>query len=167
MTDLKKLEIFEDTTIREAIKAIDRGNLQLAIVVDKKRRLLGTLTDGDIRRGILSGLDIESNIKDIYFRSPLVASLTESKKEILQKALDRKVHQVPVIDENNHVIDIRQIEELIKPREKSNKVVLMVGGLGTRLKPLTEKIPKPLLKVGTKTILETILSSSDYGYKDI
>ena len=128
MTDLKKLEIFEDTTIREAIKAIDRGKLQLAIVVDKKRRLLGTLTDGDIRRGILSGLDIESNIKDIYFRSPLVASLTESKKDILQKALDRKIHQVPVIDENHHVIDIRQIEELIKPREKSSNPTPISAG---------------------------------------
>ena len=168
MTDLKKMEIFEDTTIREAIKAIDIGNLQLAIVVDKNRKLLGTLTDGDIRRGILSGLDIDSNIKGIYFRSPLVATLAESKKEIIQKALDRKIHQVPIIDENNHVIDIRQIEELIKPRKKSNKVVLMVGGLGTRLKPLTEKVPKPLLKVGNKTILETILSKLlDYGYKDI
>ena len=118
-----------DTTIREAIKAIDIGNLQLAIVVDKNRKLLGTLTDGDIRRGILNGLDIDSNIKGIYFRSPLVATLAESKKDILQKALDRKIHQVPIIDKNHHVIDIKQIEELIKPRKKSNKVVLMVGGL--------------------------------------
>ena len=75
---------------------------------------------------------------------------------------------MPVVDEENRVIGIRAIEELVRPHRKPNKVILMVGGLGTRLRPLTEETPKPMLKVGNKPILQTIVETfAQYGFTDI
>jgi dTDP-glucose pyrophosphorylase len=164
---IDKLKLKENTSIKEALKVIDNAAMQIALVVDKNDKLIGTLTDGDIRRGLLKGLDLNSPIKSIVNRNPLTAKITDTKEEILQKALAKKIRQIPIVDENGKLIGIEEIEELLKPQEKPNKVVLMVGGLGTRLRPLTETTPKPMLKVGNKPILQTIIEKfAEYGYKN-
>jgi dTDP-glucose pyrophosphorylase len=168
MINTLKIEIGKEATIKEAILAINNGNMQIALVVDKDRKLLGTVTDGDIRRGFLQGFDINSNIKGIFFKTPTVATLADSKEDILKKALKKKIHQIPIVDKNFKVIGIKEIEELVKPKQKSNKVILMVGGLGTRLKPFTDNIPKPMLLVGNKPILHSIVEKfAEYGYINI
>lgn len=168
MKSVDNIKLTPQSTIREALKIIDSGAMQIAIVVDQDDVLVGTLTDGDIRRGLLKNLALDDAIESIVFRTPTVAKLSDSKEEILQKALSKKLHQIPVVDDENHVIGMKEIEELIRPHHKLNKVVLMVGGMGTRLRPLTEKTPKPMLKVGNKPILQTIVEKfAQYGFTNI
>lgn len=156
------------STIKEALKIIDSGAMQIAIVVDENDTLIGTITDGDIRRGLLNGLELSSCIESIIYKNPTTASLSDTKEDILKKALAKKLHQIPVVDDKNRVVGIKEIEELVSPAIKPNKVVLMVGGLGTRLRPLTEEIPKPMLMVGNKPILQTIVEKfAEYGFVNI
>lgn len=168
MKSVENIKITSLSTIREALEIIDSGAMQIAIVVDENDRLVGTLTDGDIRRGLLNNLGLDNSIESIIFKTPTIATLSNTKEEILQKALGKKLHQIPIVDDQYRVVGIKEIEELIRPRIKSNKVVLMVGGLGTRLHPLTENTPKPMLKVGNKPILQTIVEKfAEYGFINI
>ena len=168
MKPVHNIKINYSATIREALKIIDNGTLQIALVVDENNILLGTLTDGDIRRGLLNNLSLDDSIDSIIFKTPMVATLSMSNEEIFEKALKYRLHKIPVVDDTGSVIGIKVIEELIKPKIKPNKVVLMVGGLGSRLRPLTNEIPKPMLKVGGKPILQTIIEKfCDHGFVNI
>jgi Mg/Co/Ni transporter MgtE len=162
---LSDIKLSNTSTIKEALSIIDKGSMQIAIVVDDDDKLIGTVTDGDIRRGLLKGLSLDSSIETIIFRTPTVANINDTKEEILKKAIAKKLLQMPIVDSENRVIGIKRIEELVKPSIKQNKVILMVGGLGTRLRPLTEEMPKPMLKVGNKPILQTIVEKfAEYGF---
>ncbi|MCG3703942.1 nucleotidyltransferase family protein [Aliarcobacter butzleri] len=168
MRNIDNIKLNINSTIKEALKIIDNGALQIALVVDENDILIGTLTDGDIRRGLLKGLDLNSSIESIIFKMPTIAKISDTKEEILKMALSKKLHQIPIVDEKGRILGIQEIEELIKPKNKTNKVILMVGGLGTRLRPLTETTPKPMLKVGNKPILQTIVEKfAEYGYTNI
>jgi len=167
---MSKLDSYRVTTnalIREALRVIDSG-IQIALVVDADNKLLGTVTDGDIRRALLNGIGLDTTIENIYFKEPLVCSVDTPKNQILKLALDKGVKQVPLVDENGVLVDIELCTDFIKHQKKKNKVILMAGGLGQRLRPLTENTPKPMLKVGDKPILETILENfKRYGFVDI
>ena len=168
MRSIEIIKLKQNATIREALEIIDKGSMQIALVVDEKNKLLGTITDGDIRRGILRGLDINSSIETIIYKKPAVAKINNTKEEILRIALKRKLHQIPIVDDDGAVLDLKEIEELIEPKIRTNKVILMVGGLGTRLRPLTKDTPKPMLKVGNKPILQTIVEKfAEYGFVNI
>jgi dTDP-glucose pyrophosphorylase len=157
MKSIEKIKITKSATIKRALKTITDGNLQIAIVVDKKGRMLGTLTDGDIRRGFLKGLDVNSSIESIVFKKPITAKKDDNKEKLLKIALSERKYQIPVVDNKGKVIGIHILDELIEHKNKSNLVVIMAGGRGMRLRPLTKNIPKPMLKVGSKPILETII----------
>ena len=168
MKNIKNIKLKQNATIKEALGIIDSGAMQIALVVDDNDKLLGTLTDGDIRRGILRGLDLDSSIETIVFKEPAVAKISSTKEEILKIALSKKLHQIPIVDDNGIVLDLKEIEELVEPKIKTNRVILMVGGLGTRLRPLTQDTPKPMLKVGNKPILQTIVEKfAEYGFVNI
>lgn len=168
MKNYKNILLTPNVTIREALKIIDSGAMKIAIVVDKDEKLIGTLTDGDIRRGILKGLSLDEAIEPIIFRTPTVCRIEDTKEKILEVAVAKKIYQIPIVDGAGKLVGIEEVDELLKPKTKTNKVVLMVGGLGTRLRPLTEDTPKPMLKVGGKPILETIiLNFKKYGFIDI
>lgn len=168
MKNIDNIKLSQNSTIKQALEIIDGGAMQIALVVEENNKLIGTLTDGDIRRGLLKGLDLNSTVESIVFKTPTVAKISDSKEEILKVAMALKLHQIPVVCENGRILGIQEIEELIKPRYKANRVVLMVGGLGTRLRPLTNDTPKPMLKVGNKPILQTIVEKfSQYGYTNI
>jgi dTDP-glucose pyrophosphorylase len=168
MKNIQNIKLNINSTIKEALQIIDNGALQIALIVDEDDKLLGTLTDGDIRRGLLKGLDLNSSIESIVFKAPTIAKISNTKEEILKLALSKKLHQIPIVDDSGKILGIQEIEELIKPKDKTNKVILMVGGLGTRLRPLTENTPKPMLKVGNKPILQTIVEKfAEYGYTNI
>lgn len=167
MKSVKDIIINRDATINEALKTISKGTFQIAIVVDKTNKLLGTLTDGDIRRGFLKGLNINSSIKSIFIKNPTIVKKNFSKEKLLSIALSKKIYQIPVVDNNRRLIGIHILDELIKSKTKSNKVVIMAGGKGMRLRPLTKNIPKPMLKVGKKPILQIILEKfKESGYKN-
>lgn len=168
MKPINKIKLTVDSTIREALRIIDSAAMQIAIVVDENDILLGTITDGDIRRGLLNGMSLDDTVEEVMFKNPTTAKMGDSKKDILKKALAKKLHQIPIVDDNNRVISIKEIEELVKSADRPNKVVLMVGGLGTRLRPLTDDTPKPMLNVGNKPILQTIVEKfAEYGFVNI
>ena len=168
MKNIKNIKLKQNATIKEALGIIDSGAMQIALVVDDNDKLLGTLTDGDIRRGILRGLDLDSSIETIVFKEPAIAKISSTKEEILKIALSKKLHQIPIVDDNGIVLDLKEIEELVEPKIKTSRVILMVGGLGTRLRPLTQDTPKPMLKVGNKPILQTIVEKfAEYGFVNI
>ena len=168
MKNIENIKLRQNATIKEALGIIDSGAMQIALVVDDNDKLLGTLTDGDIRRGILRGLDLDSSIETIVFKEPAIAKISSTKEEILKIALSKKLHQIPIVDDNGIVLDLKEIEELVEPKIKTNRVILMVGGLGTRLRPLTQDMPKPMLKVGNKPILQTIVEKfAEYGFVNI
>ena len=168
MKNIKNIKLKQNATIKEALGIIDSGAMQIALVVDDNDKLLGTLTDGDIRRGILRGLDLDSSIETIVFKEPAIAKISSTKEEILKIALSKKLHQIPIVDDNGIVLDLKEIEELVEPKIKTSRVILMVGGLGTRLRPLTQDTPKPMLKVGNKPILQTIVERfAEYGFVNI
>jgi len=168
MKSIKNLKLTEKSTIKDALKAIDKGAMKIAVVVKDDETLFGVLTDGDVRRALLNGLTLQDNIKNIVQTNPVVCFINDSKDIILSKTIGKKIYHLPVLDEQNKVVGVQDIDELLESKTKPNKVVLMVGGLGTRLRPLTENIPKPMLKVGNKPILETIINNfKKYGFTEI
>ncbi len=168
MTDYKKVLLRPTSTIKEALRAINSGAMQIALVLDEDEKLLGTLTDGDIRRALLDDFQLNDVIKSIINKNPTVCKLEDTKEKILDIAVLKKIYQIPIIDNDGKLVGVEEVDELLKQKVKTNKVVLMVGGLGTRLRPLTENTPKPMLKVGNKPILETIiLSFKKYGFVNI
>ncbi|RRS31270.1 MAG: alcohol dehydrogenase [Epsilonproteobacteria bacterium (ex Lamellibrachia satsuma)] len=168
MKNYKDILLKPTSTIKEALQIIDSGAMKIALVIEENKKLIGTLTDGDIRRGLLNNLSLDDSIESIIFKNPTVCNIEDTKEHILEVAIERKLYQVPIVDHEGKLVGIEVINELLKPSVKTNKVVLMVGGLGTRLRPLTEHIPKPMLKVGDKPILETImLNFKKYGFTNI
>ena len=168
MKNYKEILLNPTSTIKEALQIIDSGAMRIALVVDSDENLLGTLSDGDIRRGLLNNLALTDSIESVIFRTPTVCTVDDTKEKILEIALAKKIYQIPIVDNEGKLVGIEEVDELLKPSSKSNKVVLMVGGLGTRLRPLTEHTPKPMLKVGNKPILETIIVNfKKYGFTSI
>ena len=155
-----KVLIPPGASIHDAIEAIDRGSLQICLVVDTERRLLGTVTDGDIRRAILAGMDMRAPAEGIMYRTPHVGREGDAKETLLARMAAEVIRQIPLLDAEGRVVGLAYIEDLLSPpKARENWVVLMAGGMGTRLRPLTESAPKPLLTVGDKPLLETILES--------
>lgn len=157
MNNWEKLLISPSTVIIKALEIIDSGARQIGIVVDENQRLLGTITDGDIRRGLLKGKTLNDPIDSVMNPYPIVASNYDTKENILQLMKFRQLRAIPVIDEDGRIINVETLDELLLPPKRDNTVVLMAGGLGSRLSPLTDDCPKPLLKVGERPVLETIL----------
>ncbi len=168
MQEIQKIKLTVDSTIKEALQIIDLGAVKFAIVVDKDDKLIGTLTDGDIRRAILDGKTLDTKIENVYFKEPTVVNVNNTKEEIINLCTSKKIYQIPVVDNEGKVVSIDLLDELLKPEVHANKVVLMVGGLGTRLRPLTDNTPKPMLPVGGKPILQTIVEKFvSYGFVNI
>ena len=159
MKDWRNVLISVSTPIREAIKVIDEGALQIALVVSAELRLLGTITDGDVRRGILKGVALEEPASRIMNANPTFARVQQSRNEILNLLQQKSLHQVPVLDQEGRLVGMEVIEALLRRQSRDNLVVIMAGGLGSRLVPLTNDCPKPMLRVGGKPILETIIEN--------
>ncbi len=162
----KKTLIPPSASIRDAISAIEAGVMQLAMVVDEQMRLLGTVTDGDVRRGLLQGHTLESPTNLVMNSLPTVARSHEDSQTILALMKLKQLRQIPIVDEFGRVMGVELLDELIQDKERDNRVLLMAGGLGSRLAPLTDNCPKPMLKVGGKPLLETILANFiDQGFR--
>ena len=168
MKDIDKILLKPTSTIKEALKALEHGSKKIVLVVDDEKKLLGTLTDGDIRRALLKELSLNDFVESIIFKTPITFKQNYNREEILEVALKQKLYQIPIVDDENRLIDIVEVDELLQPKNKTNTVVLMAGGFGTRLRPLTEHTPKPMLHVGDKPILETIINNfKKHGFTNI
>jgi len=157
--DIKSLQIPLSETIANAIAAIDIGHAQIALVVDEHERLIGTITDGDIRRALLRGESLDTAVERIMFRGFRALPAATTEEESLNLMRRESLHQIPALDDQGRVVRLFLLEELIKPKARTNSVVIMAGGEGKRLRPITEDCPKPMLPVGGKPILEIILES--------
>lgn len=165
MKNWRGILVNENTTLLETMKIIDESTLQFAVVVDETKKLLGTVTDGDIRRGILRGERLDVSIKQIMNITPITASIVDKYSCCLNLLKKYKLKQLPIVDLDNRIIDIIFADEDSIIEKSENTVILMAGGLGTRLRPLTENVPKPMLNVGNKPILETIIEGfKRYGF---
>lgn len=160
--------VFPKAPIIRAVEAIETGACQIALVIDTDRHLIGTVTDGDVRRGILRGISLEQPIECIMNGTPLVAEANVGRDAILRLMRDRELHHVPVVDLNGRLIGLETLDDLILRENPDSWVVLMAGGLGTRLRPLTDTTPKPLLSVGGRPLLETIIENfANQGFSRI
>lgn len=157
MKDWANVIVTPETSILETLQIIDRNSLQIALVVDQHQRLLGTVTDGDIRRGILKNIPLTASVNRIMNEDPIVAGIDVSPREIQALMRARRIRHIPIVDDEYRLADLYLYDQLHTEEKRENVVVLMAGGLGTRLRPLTDHSPKPLLRVGDKPILETIL----------
>jgi len=155
----KSVLVGPQTPAIDVVRLIDSSRLQIALVVDDGGRLLGTLTDGDVRRALIAGTSLEAPVSELMFRTPTTAP-PEADREALLTLMQAKVlRQIPIVDADGRVVGLESMMDLLARRELPNAVVLMAGGRGQRLKPLTDVCPKPLLRIGDKPILEIILEN--------
>ena len=157
MKNYKDILISPETTILKTIELVDASSLQIALVIDENNRLIGTVCDGDVRRGILKGIQLSESVQKIMFTTPTVVKSNAGRDSVLAVMKAKQLRQIPVVDDEYHVVGLEVWSELLEVHSLENWVVLMAGGLGSRLGHLTKDCPKPLLKVGNKPILETIL----------
>ena len=155
--DVSKFFVRPSQSLKIAMQLIDQGGAQIALVVDEGQRLLGTITDGDIRRGLLHGETLDASAEQLMNRSFRFVHSSEDKRTVLEMMRSDLLRQIPVLDENGRVVELLLLQELLHPQQLSNAVVIMAGGKGTRLRPHTEHCPKPMLPVGDKPMLEILL----------
>lgn len=151
--------ISPESSMEEAIATLDRVAVRIVMIVDQERRLLGTLTDGDVRRALLKQRPLNTPVREVMCTSPRTATREWSKERVLAVMEKYQLLQLPVLDQDDRVIGLETLHDLLNKQLKDNPVFLMAGGFGTRLRPLTHNCPKPLLKVGDKPILELILEN--------
>ncbi|MFH2067772.1 MAG: nucleotidyltransferase family protein [Pseudomonadota bacterium] len=162
---MKDITIQPDSTIKEAMEVLDKTAEKVLLVVDEKLTLAGTLTDGDIRRYILNGRDLSGTIQEAFHPNPIFVFQEDYHPERIKNVfLENKIELIPILDKNHKVLDYITWEKALgnKGRTESNQldvpVVIMAGGRGTRLEPFTRVLPKPLIPVGDKTVVDHIIS---------
>ena len=153
----RKAILNTDTNIQQAIRNLDQVGIKIVMVVNDAGELEGTISDGDIRRGLLKGLDLNSSIESVTRHNPLVVPPEMGRDMVMQLMVANKIQQIPVVNEHRHVVGLHLWDEITTPPTRTNLMVIMAGGMGTRLRPHTENCPKPLLPVAGKPMLEHII----------
>jgi len=154
--------------LREAISTIDHSKHKIALVTDEANRLVGTVTDGDVRRALLAGNGMDTPVTEFMYRRPVTMPASGSREESERTARRREIHKIPVVDDSGRLVGLHIVEGRKTGIDADNWVVLMAGGLGKRLHPLTENAPKPLLAVGERPLLETIVDRLvEQGFRKI
>lgn len=173
MTSKNDLNIWRTTllplgsTIQQAICSLESSCMQIVLAISGDNKLAGTLTDGDIRRAFLRGVKLDSTIDEAIQRNPLVAPPEISRELVLQLMQINRIHQLPVVDRDGHVVGLHVWDSIIAPQSMDNLMVIMAGGKGARLRPHTENCPKPMLEVGGKPMLEHIIERAKRdGFKN-
>lgn len=154
----KNSAISPDSSIRDALLLLDKEALRIALVVDIDDHLLGVLTDGDIRRGLLRNCTLQSKVREVMNTKPQTAEAGTPRRELVKLMTRKKLLSIPLI-KNNKVVGLETLQTSEDSLHYDNPVFIMAGGFGSRLKPLTDACPKPMLKVGDKPILEIVLKS--------
>lgn len=168
MIKLEDLLINQNCTIKDALVAINKGAVEIALVVDENKRLLATVTDGDIRRALIKGAKLDEKIEKYMNRNFISVKADVKRAEVLDLMRAMTIKQIPILDNDGKILGLHLLREIIGFPEKQNIALIMAGGKGERLKPLTENIPKPMVKVAGRPILERlILHLLSYGIKNI
>lgn len=157
MDNWEQLLISPLTKIRDAILKIDKLGKRIVIVVDENRRLMGTLTDGDIRRALIKQISFDGPVSQIMCKTPRFVQTNWAPNQIKEIMEQNSLLQLPLLNEMGRVVGVETLQEIYSRNKFDNPILLIAGGFGKRLHPLTENCPKPLLNVGDKPILELII----------
>ena len=157
MNNWSKALVASTDTFEMIIKSIGKSGMRIALVVDQENKLYGTVTDGDIRRALLRHVSLNSLVTDVMNSNPMVAHAEDDRNSLLKMMSSKDILHMPIIDKDGILCGLETLQHLIESPIYDNPIFLMAGGFGTRLKHLTKDTPKPLLKVGNRPILETIL----------
>lgn len=167
MKNWKSALIMANTTLRGALETINEVGCHMALVVDDEQRLLGTLSDGDARRALLRGQTLADPVSEAMHRTPTVVKAEDDRETRLGLMKQLGLHQLPVVDARGRVVGLEVVDDYLNAPEREEWVIIMAGGLGSRLKELTRDTPKPMLKVGSRPILETIIRSfAEQGFRN-
>lgn len=165
LTFIKTLQIGLDATLRELVACIDRsGRLSIALLADDAGQLINVITDGDVRRGLLAGLTLDSPTRDLLpikkgmpIPEAITAPAGTSPVDLLLLMQARRIRQVPLLDPHGGVVDIASLSDLLPQPPPDISAVIMAGGFGTRLRPMTDNTPKPMLPVGGRPVMEWVV----------
>jgi len=157
MKQIKEILISPQSSLYKAVESLSESALQILMVVNESGKLLGTVTDGDIRRSILQNRNMDTPVSDVMNDKPVTASVETTRAKILFLMQTNMIHCIPILDDQGYVVGLETETRLLREGIEDTWVVLMAGGLGMRLRPLTESMPKPLLPINGKPILEGIL----------
>lgn len=157
--DINKISINLNTSIIDTMKHIDMNGRGIVYVIDKDNKLIGTVTDGDIRRAIINGISLETTVDKIMNKNPIKAIINMDNDERKKLMIKKAIRELPLVNDKNELIDTISLNDFFIPKGKSNIVLIMAGGLGTRLKDLTKEVPKPMLNLADKPVLEHIIEN--------
>lgn len=146
--------IAPDASLRSAIEQMDGAALKILLVVDQNRHLLGTLTDGDVRRALLRGETLDVETQTVMFKTPLVVGPDLDRAAVLDLMRVNKILQLPIVNSEQRVVGLHLWDKVLTPPRRENTILLMAGGFGKRMMPYTETTPKPMLEVAGKPLLQ-------------
>ena len=168
MKSWRKAVVGTQASVGEAIAAIESGGIQVALVLDASNRLLGIVTDGDIRRGLLRGIPLSGPAIEVMNPKPVSAPATLPREDRLHLMRQKFIKHLPLLDADGQLVEVETFDELLEAPHYQNPFLIMAGGLGERLGALTRDVPKPMLHVGGRPLLETIvLNVVQQGFKNI
>ena len=164
-TDLTDLTVTQDTSFREAIAQVDRNRQGIVLVVDTDSRLVGTITDGDLRRAVLANTSLDQPVRvlldrktDSSYAQPVTAPRSSDRATLLRLLREHSIRHIPLVDEEQRVVALATLDDFLSEQKPPElQAVVMAGGYGSRLRPLTEDLPKPMLPVGDRPLMEIIL----------
>jgi len=157
MKDFKKSIIAPENTLKEALERITETAVQILLVVDHDERLIGTVTDGDLRKAVLKGLGHETPLTQVMNPKPITITQDVTAHEAIRLMQQRDIRYLPVVNPEGKILDLYSFKDLLASPTHGVKAVLMAGGRGTRLRPLTYEIPKPMIKLADQPVLEIII----------
>lgn len=169
---LNQILVSLECPICEAIKRIDASGLGTVLVTDDQRRLIATVTDGDIRRAILASVDLETPVRTLLERSghsaPVTAPIGTPPQELVLRMRQAGVRHVPILDEHGRIADLVRLGDVDVDSPAPLTAVVMAGGFATRLRPLSDKLPKSMLPVGDRPLMEHIVTQlRDAGIRQV
>jgi dTDP-glucose pyrophosphorylase/CBS domain-containing protein len=163
-TDLTTLCVGLDTSIHQAVAQMDVSRIGIVLVVDEERRLLGTVTDGDVRRSILANISLDEPVRVLLlgktgspFARPITAPAGADQSTMLQTLQRHSILHLPLVDSDQRVVALVLLSEFVSQQVPMPHAVIMAGGTGSRLRPLTDDLPKPMLPLGDRPLMELII----------
>jgi dTDP-glucose pyrophosphorylase len=163
----EKLCIPEDSSIRDAIEVLNRTGMKIVLLLNDSGTLVGTVSDGDIRRGLVLGVGLSDLIAKVANYNPVVVTEGAEISQVRELMREKKIHQIPEVNINRQVVELHFFEDIADKLELKNWMVIMVGGKGSRLMPFTKETPKPLVRIADKPILEhVILRAKSEGFRN-
>ena len=168
MNDWKNCVVSASTSLETAIAILDKAGFRIVLVVDERNRLLGTVTDGDIRRALLKNIGLDGGVEKVMNRKPQTTYQDEPRYSILERMRRSELIHMPVVDSKGVLLGLEMLPNLVASEANQNPILLMAGGFGKRMRPLTDACPKPMLKVAGRPILELIIDKfASSGFREI